>query len=158
MIKFFARCDICSKFGEFWGMFRLPKQQLKCRRITIKAACSNEWALAGHACQAVVPLGENKLWMLCKLNDTFLLISISIKNVCLRVRVYMLISDLREVNTFQLSWQLLNIDITDYIYCGWEYCGMIQRHIFSVLNWHLFMWLCCGKMKFLFQLSNCFYK
>ena len=35
IIKFFTRCQVHSKFGEFWGMFGLPKQQLKCRRIIL---------------------------------------------------------------------------------------------------------------------------
>ena len=34
IIKFFDRCDVYSKFGEFLGMFRLPKLQFK-RRIII---------------------------------------------------------------------------------------------------------------------------
>ena len=28
-IAIFTSCDVCSKFGDFWGMFRPPKLHLK---------------------------------------------------------------------------------------------------------------------------------
>ena len=69
-VKCFARCDVHSKFGEFWGMFRLPKQQsnnsssfnynrdlkgLWPAQALIEAASSDERALAVRACRAAVP-------------------------------------------------------------------------------------------------------